>query len=331
MIQLAGPTERAPARRLGSIRRTTSLDLLPGDDGALVMSGRARDLVTRRDGSAAVVASGLLSLHIGPDRRVAKASLHPYADRASALVGRSVAAGFRTGVYRVLPEEYDAGSPLHLLLDDVAGGVVISGFTRRIAPDPAAGAERATRSPVARRLDVCIGWARDSDAARRLERTGIPPAPDWTPPAPDLYADDPVGSHTTRPLPIGGMRRARRLDVRRDDSGPSTLHAEVAFRDTFVDVHGEVRILHEYSARMTSRDGRVVSALGITPHVLPHRECPAGAASGSRAIGHPLTALRQWVSLEFFGPSTCTHLNDLLRGLSDVPTLDTTLTRRLHT
>lgn len=330
MTQLAGPTERAPARPLGSIRRTTSLDLIPAPSGVLVMSGRARDLVTRRDGSTAVVATGLLSLHIGADRRVAKVSLHPYADRASALVGRSVAAGFRTGVYRAIPEEYDAGSPLHLLLDDVAGGVVISGFTRRVAPDPDAGPERATRSPVARRLDVCIGWARDSDAARRLEHTGIPPAPDWTPTAPDLYADDPAGSHTTRPLSVGGMRRARRIDVWRAPGDPAALHADVAFRDTFVDAGGAVRILHEYSARMTSLDGRLVSALEIVPHVLPHRECPSAASTGNRTIGQPLAALREWVSLELFGPSTCTHLNDVLRGLSDVSTLDTTLTALLR-
>jgi hypothetical protein len=31
--------------------------------------------------------------------------------------------------------------------------------------------------------------------------------------------------------------------------------------------------------------------------------------------------LRAWVRSELAGPSTCTHLNDTLRGLADVPHL----------
>ncbi|MEI2778205.1 MAG: DUF2889 domain-containing protein [Tetrasphaera sp.] len=312
---LAGPTTTTPPRLPGSVRRTTNLDLLPQPDGTLVLAGRARDLVTQRDGRTRASATGLLRLRVDHERRVAEVGAHPGGDALAALVGRSVSAGFRTAVYRALPQGYDDGSPVHLLLDDVPGAMVISGFARRRAakaagvppPPPAA----------SRRLDVCIGWASDSDAARRLARGGASP-PHWNPPAPDLAAADPIGTHSQPDLPVHAMRRARRLDVRPD--GPDTLVADVNFRDTFADVDGTVRVLHEYSVRLQATAGRV-SAIDVTAHVLPHLECPLGAASAQRIVGRSLSVLRDFVSLDLFGPTTCTHLNDLLRGLSDLPAL----------
>lgn len=309
---LAGPTNAAPARRLGSIRRTSSLDLVPAPDGSLAVRGVARDLHTGTDGSARVTGSGLLRLTVDSERTVAALSAHPHGPALAALRGRSVAAGFRTAVWRALPAEYDAGSPLLLLLDDVSGGMVISGFTRRKV------VVQGSLPPVTRRIDVCVGWAAESDAVRRLEEEGRPPPPQWNPVAPRRYAADPAGRHTAPALPPNGMRRARRLDVWFDESGD--LAADVGFRDTFVDPDGIERVLHEYSARLSARDGRVAT-IEATAHVLPHLECPLGALSAQRVVGRPLAALRDSVSLDFFGPSTCTHLNDLLRGLSDLPAL----------
>jgi hypothetical protein len=55
-----------------------------------------------------------------------------------------------------------------------------------------------------------------------------------------------------------------------------------------------------------------------TPRVLPWRECPEAAASARRLAGWPVQGLRPEVRARFVGPSTCTHLNDVLRGLEDV-------------
>ena len=53
-----GPSSGTPDRRRGSVRRTVSLDLVRPDglEGVLVMEGRGRDLATRPDGTATVLA-----------------------------------------------------------------------------------------------------------------------------------------------------------------------------------------------------------------------------------------------------------------------------------
>ena len=55
-----------------------------------------------------------------------------------------------------------------------------------------------------------------------------------------------------------------------------------------------------------------------TPRVLPWVECPEAAASAGRLAGMSVMGLRPDVRAQFVGPSTCTHLNDVLRGLEDV-------------
>ena len=54
---------------------------------------------------------------------------------------------------------------------------------------------------------------------------------------------------------------------------------------------------------------------------LPAPECPAAAASISRIVGREVSTLRDLVRHGFSGPSTCTHLNDVIRSLADVRTL----------
>ena len=47
-------------------------------------------------------------------------------------------------------------------------------------------------------------------------------------------------------------------------------------------------------------------------------ECPGALGSAARLAGQPLADLRPWVRETFTGTSTCTHLNDVLRGVADV-------------
>jgi hypothetical protein len=73
----------------------------------------------------------------------------------------------------------------------------------------------------------------------------------------------------------------------------------------------------------------VVTACEAIPHVLPWTECPQAAASARRLAGMPVTGLRPDVRAQFVGPSTCTHLNDVLRGIEDVGPLAEELATRL--
>jgi Protein of unknown function (DUF2889) len=66
---------------------------------------------------------------------------------------------------------------------------------------------------------------------------------------------------------------------------------------------------------------RTFSMCGATPKVLPWPECSDAGASATRLVGLPLDDIRQYVRTDLNGISTCTHLNDLLRSLGDVPAL----------
>ena len=127
-----------------------------GAHGPLSITGRARDLRTDATGSAQVADAALL--HVTVEGGVSTSvSMYPTPERASALVGHKVGAGWRTRVARQLRDHHDAGSVLHLLLDELPVGMIISGFTQRhLAP--------ATTAQHTRRLDVCAGWAADSRA-----------------------------------------------------------------------------------------------------------------------------------------------------------------------
>lgn len=310
---LAAPAAATPARRSGSVRRTSSTDLLrrQGAHGPLTVVGRARDLATDRIGTPRVVASALVNVTIA-DGVATAVSMHPQPDRAALLVGRRVGTGWRTGLYRYVRDHHDAGTPLHLLLDELPVGLIISAFTqRRMAP--------ATGRGHARRLDVCAGWAAGGMAARAMHEHGMPPEPPG-PLAPDLVdPEDPLGWHTLAALPTWGISRRRRIDVWPQGAA---LGVDAMFRDTYVDDAGRSRVLHEYAVAATVDPAtHEVLAVAATAHAVPHPECPLSVASAQRIVGAPAGALRDRVSMDLFGPRSCTHLNDLLRSLADVPAL----------
>ena len=89
-----------------------------------------------------------------------------------------------------------------------------------------------------------------------------------------------------------------------------------------MDPDGEETVVHEYSLEGTvdASRGRMV-ALAARAHVLPWMECPGALASAGRLVGMPFDGLRSTVRRDFTGTSTCTHLNDMLRSLSDVGAL----------
>jgi hypothetical protein len=93
----------------------------------------------------------------------------------------------------------------------------------------------------------------------------------------------------------------------------------VFFRDTHMDADGRETIVHEYSVDLTvDPTTRTVAAITAHADVLPWKECPGAVASAARLVGHPLADLRPWVRETFVGTTTCTHLNDVLRGIADV-------------
>jgi len=99
------------------------------------------------------------------------------------------------------------------------------------------------------------------------------------------------------------------------------LVVEAMFRDTYTDDDGHETVLHEYRLDLAADRAGVVVRSEAEPRVLPWTECPAAAASASGLTGHPLDEVRDLVRVAYRGTTTCTHLNDLLRSLGDVPAL----------
>jgi hypothetical protein len=299
--------------------------------GPLVLTGRARDLGTGLDGVAAVLATSECTARIDftGGRVLAEISTTPGRPALQALLGRPVSSGFRSAVTAADPRLSAEDGLLNLLLDDfpvatlVSGHAIGAGLARQgrtalpvsLEPAGANAQPRADRPPF--RRDLCAGFADGGTIMNDVDATGRPPVVTG-PPAPPLATGDHLGWHETGRLPPHAMRRSRRMDV---TAGP-LASIDVLYRDSYVDEDGTETIVHEYtvSATVDTCDGVLVSC-SATPRVLPWVECPAAALSASRLAGLPVSGLRSHVHGTFLGTTTCTHLNDTLRSLEDIPAL----------
>ena len=310
------PVRSTPPRRLGSVRRTTSIDQRRGDPGEpteVVASGR--DLRTEPDGRTRVLDEVRLRATIDSQGAVVAIDADPPVPALQALVGAHGKGGFRARVAEELPEVVEAERVLLQLLDDVPMAALISsyGWTRELGDDwdmPAGAADRLR--------DLCAGWIHDGTMLEAMEATGTFPIP-LGPPAPDLDAsDDPLAWHDAGPMTRRSVRRRRRIDV--VDGDP--LVVDVHFRDSHLGLEGPEDVLHEYLLAATVDPANlVVLHSEAEARTLPWPECPGAAASAGRVVGEPLGDLRPKVLAELRGTSTCTHLNDVLRSLAGVAAL----------
>jgi hypothetical protein len=334
------PTIGTPLRAPGSLRRTSTIDMLRPDGlfGPLVLAGRARDLLTDRNGGGTAVGfsacTGRVDFMAG--RLLTDVTSEPDRPGLQALLGQRVSSGFRAALQAADPDLAADDSLLNLLLDDfpvatlVSGHAIGAGMTGNgrtvLSLAEATGQPRAEGIPPgfapssarpAFIRNLCAGFADGGTIMNGVDAHGRPPVVTG-PEAPELVTDDELGWHERDALPPGAMRRSRRMDLQ---PGPLAT-IDVLFRDSHVDDEGLETIVHEYtvSASVDTAAGVLVSC-AATPQVLPWVECPAAAMSARRLVGAPVAGLRQLVRETFLGTSTCTHLNDTLRSLEDIPAL----------
>jgi hypothetical protein len=312
------PTTRTPTRRPRSMRRTTSIDMRR-DEGALdpvYLSGTGRDLWTADDGSAAEIGSAGLSATIEMVARIVRhVEVEPAVAAVSHLSGAPAMNGFRAAVDKAAPHLRQARDLRYTLLDDVPVATLISGHALS-ASNLLGQFTKSGYLPVA---DQCAGFATGGLLMTSFESGD--PAVVTGPVAPDLdQGPDPYAWHDVAPLPRHAMRRRRRLDVY--EIAPGHAGIDAMFRDTYVRADGAETIIHEYTltATVDTRDGVIVES-EATPRVLPWQECPSAVASAERITGMTLGELHFRVRQELFGTTTCTHLNDLLRSISDAEAL----------
>ena len=136
---------------------------------------------------------------------------------------------------------------------------------------------------------------------------------------PDLRnPDDPLGWHEF-PIAEGiGFRRARRIDIVLD----GMIRVDSAFQDSAASPKGGRVAVHEYRLSAVADPGSFnLCAVHADPRILPYAECPSAIAGLQRLIDVPMPELREKVLVELRGVAGCTHLNDALRALAEVPAL----------
>lgn len=321
------PLAATPARRPGSVRRTTSVDqrcAMPGETS--VIRGRGRDLATGDDGTGSVLAEAELELGLDATGSVSAVAVVPPVPPLQALVGTHARSGFRARAAELAPEQRSGATLVHQLLDDVPLAAIIAsyGMTRE-HPE-----WELPPSAVERLGDLCAGWAVGATMLSTTVDLGIfpvpigPTVPDGAPAIGELDGGgDPLAWHDLDPIEPGWVRRVRRLDAWPDDADPATIRVEAYFRDSYRSPEGaRPEALHEYTVRATvDRAGGTLRSVTAEAHTLPWPECPGALASAGRAAGMRVDEIADRVRADFTGTSTCSHLNDQLRSLGGLAAL----------
>jgi hypothetical protein len=318
---VVGTPERYPR----SIRRSAHINVTwPGGDGApMLLRGRARDLLTPGSGEPHELALDEMAMEVD-EQTIASLVVHPHRAGAETLVGRSSSRRFRSSLDAALSDEKEAGTPLYFMLDDIAilsriGGIAWSQHRPPVLPaEEDSEALNEVRERIRNGPALCSGLRAGGYNDISFDRKIAWPhhfriAGDLDNPR------DPWSWHDLDPAPEVCFRRRRRIDVRRD---PNTIEVDAHYRDSvWGDKHTELS-LHEYSLQSTI-DPQTLSLLSVTvtPRVLPFPECPAASQHATNLVGMGVDEFRETVANTLRGLECCTHLNDMLRGLAEVPTL----------
>lgn len=257
-----------------------------------------------------------------PRREILELRADPPIGSLDALVGLRAGGASRAALEQALG--HLRGGLAYQLLDDFAGASLVAGWAwSRWVDDFGAALTSAGAQGNAGRsgemTDICTGFAAGSSA---LTPTGGADhsRQSATPVGPLVHPNDVVGWHgVTKQDGAPGMRRARRLDVWREGDA---WFADVGFQDSATSPAGGRIAVHEYHVTASfDRAALMLTSLDVDPRILPYRECPGAIMTARRMVGEPVANLRENVLVSLSGALGCTHLNDVLRSLTDVPVL----------
>jgi hypothetical protein len=283
--------------------------------------GRCRDLLTPLDGGPPRVLVEDV-LRVGAlDRVIEDITSEPSRPALAGLVGARGGGHLRRALVETVPAERAAGTPLYLMLDDLSGATLVGAFAFGPWRETGRGIPPGT-NPRRRMEGVCIGFRPGSSA---LEAGGTA-RPSLGLRQVESVADpaDPIGWHRLEDVAEISARRSRRLDVYLDGA-PGTaplVRVDAFFQDSAPTPEGHRVAVHEYrlDATVDPVSGTLVQ-VSADPRVLPYRECPLATVNIEELVGTPVVDLRETVLERLRGTLGCTHLNDALRALAEVPTL----------
>lgn len=317
----------APVRRASSIRRTSSIDVSwpDGVDGDRLFVGRARDYRTPPEGGAGrVIKQAEFRARLAQDKTITAITADPAPAGIEKLVGVRGGNHLRLFIKETMPELIAEGAPLYLALDDISGTALVSAFAwSQWYPDWAQRirdtlSEDQFEKMMTDRVNVCWGLQEGNSGVQPGGPSGSVADAD----AGDLRNPaDPEGWHELPENPGAGFRRARRIDVTRDTAA-GVIRIDSAFQDSAAQKEGGRVAIHEYNLAATV-DAETLELLSITPEprILPFSECPGAVHNTQRLVGRTITDVRDHVLELLRGPEGCTHLNDALRALAEVPML----------
>jgi hypothetical protein len=270
-------------------------------------------LVTPADGSApAVVAHGTFRITASPIREILEVEVSPPHARAHELVGVRAGGQSRVALGAIMGDV--RGGPLYQLLDDFAGASLVAGWIwSQWNPDWRI--DRAIPAGMkGPREGVCTGFAPGasalaSDGSVEINHSSTVVGPFDNP-------NDPAGWHALPAQDGPQSRRGRRIDLWREDS---LIKIDAAFQDSGPGPEGNRIAIHEYRvhAEVDPTSG-VLLTMQVLPMILPFQECPGAAIKATRMIGQKVADFRGAVIDTLPTTMGCTHLNDVLRGLSDI-------------
>jgi hypothetical protein len=313
-----------PARRRGSARRTSSLDMVwpDGVGTSLHVVGRARDLVTTRDGNAVVLNEAAMHAVVDIERRITSIESTPPRPGIERLVGSRGGTHLRGAIDQALPGEREAATPLHLMLDDIAGTSLIAGlvWTRHMTPEETPELRQQAPSEFGQRKGkiLCSGlrpggsaqraFAGETESVHAIRTAGAL-----------VVDDDALAWHEFPERPVVSMRRHRRIDVTPVDG---VLEVDAFFRDSYWEPDGTEMALHEYNVEATvDATELTLESVRAVPRVLPFPECQWAPEHAGLLLGRRVATFRTDVQTTLTDLQACTHLNDMLRCLTEVPAL----------
>jgi Protein of unknown function (DUF2889) len=284
--------------------------------------GRARDIVTPSTGGAPILcAEDSFDAELRPDRTIMAIEADSPRPKLAQLIGTRGGGRLRHALEQFVPEERRHATPLYLILDDISGASLVAPWAwsqwEKNWLNSAGAMTRPQLNKMIQDMEgICTGFAPGSSSLDPERLVGQ--SEDGTP-APDLrHPDDPEGWHAFTLQKAVGMRRARRIDVRLGQ----VIHIEAAFQDSAAKPDGTRAALHEYDLTATADPSSLrVLSIDARPRVLPFGECPGAVANLTRLLHSELPQLRQTVLDQLPGTLGCTHLNDALRALAEVPAL----------